>query len=337
MATQFVGDEGDNPLEGGPGENEFTGNAGNDVIDATEGVNTIYYNQGDGIDTVNFTVPRDYQYADFLQAATDALNELQDFSGSSYSNEYFGSADRNLVRDLPPEIADVLSQLHNTRSGEGSVNPADAQAAFSALIDWINTPSSSVVQFGEGISLSDISVQMGATTSFNSPFEFSVTVKGQEGMLFEYTGRDMAANSSSLPPTLPISFQFQFADGQTVSLDELLSTNQIGSIGTQFGSDGDDRLVGSLSGDSIYGLGSNDSISGGAGFDTVDGGAGNDALDGGAGADYVFGGEGDDVLAAGRDGGILSGGAGNDVYLFNSGDGVVSIDNQSADGDVDTI
>jgi len=60
----------------------------------------------------------------------------------------------------------------------GSVNPADAQAAFSALIDWINTPSSSVVQFGEGISLSDITVQMGATTSFNSPFEFSVIVKG---------------------------------------------------------------------------------------------------------------------------------------------------------------
>ena len=27
MATQFVGDEGDNTLEGGPGENEFTGNA----------------------------------------------------------------------------------------------------------------------------------------------------------------------------------------------------------------------------------------------------------------------------------------------------------------------
>ena len=54
MATQFVGDEGDNTLEGGAGENEFTGNAGNDVINATEGVNTIYYNQGDGIDTVNF-------------------------------------------------------------------------------------------------------------------------------------------------------------------------------------------------------------------------------------------------------------------------------------------
>ena len=28
MATQFVGDEGDNDLGGGPGENEFTGNAG---------------------------------------------------------------------------------------------------------------------------------------------------------------------------------------------------------------------------------------------------------------------------------------------------------------------
>ena len=336
MATQIVvGTEGDDVLSGGPGQNDFTGGTGNDVIDAAEGVNTIHFNPGDGVDTVNFNVPRTYQYADFLQAAMDGLNELNGFTGSSYSNEYFSTADRTLIRDMPADIATVLTQLHNSRTAEGSANPADAQAAFSALVDWINAPSSNVIEFGPGISLSDISIQMGATTSFNSPFEFSVSVKGQEGMLFEYAGTDNAANSSSTPPSLPISFQF--ANGTTVSLDSLLATNQLGTIGTQFGTDGDDTLVGSLSGDSIYGLDGNDSISGGAGFDTLDGGAGNDAIDGGSGADYVFGGDGDDVLAAGRDGGVVSGGAGNDVYLFNSGDGVVSIDNQSADGDVDTI
>lgn len=336
MATQIVvGTEGDDVLSGGPGENDFTGGTGNDVIDAAEGVNTIHYNPGDGVDTVNFNVPRTYQYADFLQAAMDGLNELNGFTGSSYSNEYFSTADRTLIRDMPADIAAVLTQLHNSRTAQGSANPADAEAAFNALVEWINEPSSNVIEFGSGISLSDISVQMGATTSFNSPFEFSVSVKGQEGMLFEYAGTDNAANSSGMAPSLPISFQF--ADGTTVSLDSLLATNQVGSIGTQFGTDGDDTLVGSLSGDSIYALDGNDSISGGAGFDTLDGGAGNDAIDGGAGADYVFGGDGDDVLAAGRDGGMVSGGAGNDVYLFNSGDGVVSIDNQSADGDVDTI
>jgi Ca2+-binding RTX toxin-like protein len=336
MATQFVvGTEGDDWLSGGPGENDFTGGAGNDLIDAAQGVNTIHFNPGDGVDTVNFNVPRAFQYADFLQAAMDGLNELNGFQGSSYSNEYFSTADRTLFRDLPADIAAVLTELHNSRTGEGSADPADAEAAFSSLVQWINEPSSNVIQFGPGISLSDISVQMGATTSFNSPFEFSVSVKGQGGMLFEYAGTDNAANSSSTPPSLPISFQF--ANGTTVSLDSLLATNQVGSIGTQFGTDGDDTLVGSLSGDSIYGLGGNDTISGGAGSDSLDGGAGNDTIDGGAGADYVYGGDGDDVLAAGRDGGVMSGGAGNDVYLFNSGDGVVSIFNQGAEGDVDTI
>ena len=336
MATQFVvGTEGDDWLSGGPGENDFTGGAGNDFIDAAQGANTIHFNAGDGVDTVNFNVPRALQYADFLQAATDGLNELNGFQGSSYSSQYFSTADSTVFGDLPPDIAAVLTQLHNSSTGAGSANPADAEAAFSSLVQWINEPSSNVIQFGPGISLSDISVQMGATTSFNTPSEFAVSVKGQEGMLFEYAGTNNAANSSSTPPSLPISFQF--ADGTTVSLDSLVATNQVGAIGTQFGTDSNDTLVGSVSGDSIYGLGGNDTIRGGAGNDYLDGGAGNDTIDGGSGADYIYGGDGNDVLAAGRDGGVMSGGAGNDVYLFNSGDGVVSIYNQGAAGDVDTI
>jgi hypothetical protein len=39
------------------------------VIDATQGVNTIHFTPGDGVDTVNFDVPRSYQYADFCRRA----------------------------------------------------------------------------------------------------------------------------------------------------------------------------------------------------------------------------------------------------------------------------
>jgi Ca2+-binding RTX toxin-like protein len=331
MATEYVvGTDGDDVLSGGLGTNDFTGGLGNDVIDAAQGVNTIHFSPGDGVDTVNFNVARSYQYADFLQASLSALDELDGFSGSAYSNTFFRRADSSLIGTLPSDIASLLTEFQ-----DGPVNPAGAQAAFSALVDWINTPMSNVLEFGSGISLSDITIQLGGMTSFNSPFEFSVSVKGQEGMLFEYAGFDGYANRTGGTPSLPISFQF--ANGTTVSLDSLLATHQSGAIGTQFGTDGNDALVGSLSGDSIMGQAGDDQISSGAGFDNTDGGAGNDAIDGGAGSDYVFGGDGDDLLAVGRDGGVASGGAGNDVYLFNAGDGVLSIDNQGASGDVDTI
>ena len=61
-------------------------------------------------------------------------------------------------------------------------------------------------------------------------------------------------------------------------------------------------------------------------------GFGNDVLSGGAGNDIIQGDDGDDVIAAGRDGATVSGGYGNDVYLFNAGDGALSIDNCAGHG-----
>ena len=332
MATDLnmVGTDGDDVLGGGPGTNEFTGGLGSDVIDAAQGTNTIFYNPGDGVDTVCFSVPRTYQYADYLQASVSALNELDSFSGTDYSNTYFQQADSSLFQSLPSDIAGVLTQLH-----DGSVTVDAARTAFSELVNWINTPTSTTIDFGPGISPSDITIQMGSQSSFGTPLEFSVSVKGQEGMLFEYEGFDGAANSSGGPVPWPIAFNF--AGGETVPLSSLLSTNQVGSIGAQMGTEGNDTLVGSLSNDFIMGQGGDDKISGGAGFDYLDGGTGNDVIDGGSGSDYMFGDEGNDVLAAGRDGGLVSGGAGNDVYLFNAGQGALTIDNQGAQGDVDTL
>jgi Ca2+-binding RTX toxin-like protein len=327
----MVGGDGVDMLSGGTTSNEFTGGPGDDIIDASQGTNTINYSIGDGVDTVCFSVPRTYQYADYLTAATAALDELASFTGTDYSNSFFRRTDSTLFSSLPSDIGSVLTQLQDN----GSVDADSARTALSELVDWINTPTSIVIDLGPGISPSDITIQMGSQTSFNTPLEFSISIKGQEGMLFEYQGFDGAANSSGVPLSLPLTFQFQ--GGGTVSLDALLPTNQVGAIGSQLGTEGNDTLIGSLASDTLSGFGGDDKLSGGAGSDSLDGGSGNDALDGGSGGDYLIGGDGDDVLAVGRDGGVASGGAGNDVYLFNAGQGVLSIDNQGAQGDIDTL
>ncbi len=139
-----------------------------------------------------------------------------------------------------------------------------------------------------------------------------------------------------MPPA--INMQFQFADGTTATLADLLARPGQGVIGTQIGTDGDDFLHGSLSDDTLIGGNGNDKLDGGAGSDQLFGGAGDDVISGGSGYDIIYGEDGNDVMAAGKGGGFMSGGAGDDVYCFNRGDGQVTIDNQDWDGSgVDTI
>lgn len=69
-----------------------------------------------------------------------------------------------------------------------------------------------------------------------------------------------------------------------------------------------------------------------AGDDLLLGGAGADGLSGAGGADQLVGGDGDDTLAGGAGDDSLHGGAGNDTFLFNLGDGVdVIVDDSGFD------
>ena len=222
----ITGTNGDDNLSGGPGLNDYTGGAGNDTINATDGLNTINYQLGDGVDSVSFALPRSYQYAQFLTVATDALADSSSFSGTSYSNHYFATANQSLIDALPYEISSALSAMRQTWSGagyvDGEVDPAAAQAAFTQLVDWINAPAGNVIQFGSGITLSDVTVQVGATADFGSPqstpVQFAVALNNEAGMVFGLAGTQAVAGDTSVPPV--INMQFQFADGTTATLAE---------------------------------------------------------------------------------------------------------------------
>ena len=118
----ITGTNGDDNLSGGPGLNDYTGGVGDDTINATDGLNTINYQLGDGVDSVSFALPRSYQYAQFLTAATDALADSSSFSGTSYSNHYFATANQSLIDALPYEISSALSAMRQTWSGTGYVD-----------------------------------------------------------------------------------------------------------------------------------------------------------------------------------------------------------------------
>ncbi len=75
---------------------------------------------------------------------------------------------------------------------------------------------------------------------------------------------------------------------------------------------GDATVTGGSGNDSITGGAGNDTIDGGTGNCTITGGGGNDSIGGGSGNDIIYGGAGDDTLAGGTGNATISGGGGND-------------------------
>ena len=85
------------------------------------------------------------------------------------------------------------------------------------------------------------------------------------------------------------------------------------------GGPGNDRLVGSDGDDVLVGGAGRDELVGGLGDDRLEGGPGSDRLVGGPGRDVLLGGSLGDILLAGAGRDLLAGGSGNDVLLARDG------------------
>ncbi len=125
-----------------------------------------------------------------------------------------------------------------------------------------------IFQFGVGISASDINLHLGSLLIDLG--------SGDEIHIADFDQNDVF-NSSSIG-------MFQFADGTSLTIDELLAKGF-----DLDGTDGDDSIIGTNTTDRIDGRAGDDLIYGLDGNDTITGGTGTDAMNGGLGDDtYVF-------------------------------------------------
>lgn len=92
--------------------------------------------------------------------------------------------------------------------------------------------------------------------------------------------------------------------------DNLVGSDDAGSMDSLFGMDGANTIVGNDGDDTLTGYGHMDDIEGNDGDDYIGGGDGDDTLDGGDGADIIYGGYDDDTI---------DGGAGADTIYGESG------------------
>ena len=107
---------------------------------------------------------------------------------------------------------------------------------------------------------------------------------------------------------------------------------------------GNDLINGGEGDDYLYGQGKNDILFGGQGDDILWGDEdesllpasshGDDYLFGGAGKDQMLGDAGDDYLEGGAGDDTTRGGAGQDIYVFNKGDGIDTVVDNTADNNI---
>jgi Ca2+-binding RTX toxin-like protein len=234
-------------------------------------------------------------------------------------------------------VSQLLARLDDSQTVNGSTG--DDTLVLGAGNDVIDGGSGNdvlvggagndVYHFGRG-SGQDVIDQSGATAIDIDVLRFADDVLPSDVRLFrddrslslEIAGtEDFVTLKSWYDDSVHSISAIEFADGTRWSADEI-------SVPVITGTDGADSLNGTRG---------DDTMDGGAGDDALYGGSGKDILLGGVGRDSLHGGSGDDVLSAQGGGGYANGGPGDDTYLFDRGDGLLTVDLRSvtlASGDV---
>ncbi|WP_298965654.1 cadherin-like domain-containing protein [uncultured Roseibium sp.] len=279
--------------------------------------------------------------ADVLTGAANA-DQLRGGSGNDVLNGEAG--DDELYGD---EGADTL------RGGSGNDVYIYARGDGHDVIEETlgSHSSGDVIAFGQGISVSDLNIQIVGNnlviaffeeTSEEASIAAQLNLPVLEGSI---TIKDWGLSADNRVEHILM------ADGTSLQLSELTFLQGDDAAQTLSGSsnrdfisarDGNDVINAGDADDVVFGDLGDDTINAGQGQDRVDGGDGNDTLHGGQGGDSLVGSNGDDIIhgeagddllrgdtgddiITGGDGNdLIQGGAGNDVLSGGSGDDVYS-------------
>ncbi|MCD1619550.1 hypothetical protein ACFSDD_08285 [Salipiger marinus] len=304
-----------NQMEGGGGDDLFSGDLAGDTIRG-----------GDGTDTADFSaatagVSVDLGQDSFTvgQTGTEGgIFEMEQIIGSAFDDTLRGRAE---VTELFFGGLGINRLIGNLGDNDG-VSYDRLTAAV--VVDLAQGTAHST---GLSDSLTDITTVTG--TGFDDQMtagDTAATLSGGAGndLLTGGAGDDQLSGGAG-SDTLIGGAGFDLVDysgeaasaglrldlaAGTATLDGV--TDSLSGIEDVLGTGQDDELAG--------GAGSNMLI-GGAGDDTLSGRGGDDMLDGGAGDDALFGGAGDDTLSGGEGHNLLVGGAGSDTYQVRAGSG----------------
>ncbi|WP_190274105.1 beta strand repeat-containing protein [Gallionella capsiferriformans] len=320
MAQTLNGTSGADVIAGWDENNIINAGSGNDTISDTGGTNVIDAGSGDDVVTAsgnntiyggdgNDAVTVNYVGANRLEGgAGDDLLKVTHNGANGYDAGYYGESTTfvgGVGNDRLEGSSGADTYVFNRGDGSDTILDIGTNAYWSYLV------KADTVQFGAGISASDISASRSGNNlliKINDP----LNPAGGDQITVENWWSSDAYRIET----------FTFSDGTGLSKAQ---------IHTMVGTAGDDNLVGTVYSDTLAGLDGNDVLNGNLGNDILQGGAGNDTLtdtaganllDGGAGADTLTGSTGNELFAGGVGNDTITTGSGADIIAFNRGDGM---------------
>ncbi len=283
----LLGGGGGDVLGGDDADNELTGGLGNDTLLGGEGDDTYIWNVSDGadiIDDVSFVVQEAVTaaglLADGFTATWESTGDLQPgFFDRYYWRLKITARSGELVYDSalfapidePPTQPAPAAYIQS--GWLGGFARTNGQQVTREKFDTTINAGDDVLEMGPGIGLADLSF----ITSGND-----LIIRHGGSAASQITIRNHFTTNSRIET-------LQFRDGLAVSLASILTASS-GALLT--GTANDDLLMGQdgALADQLDGGAGDDVLSGGGGNDTLSGGSGDDVIEGGAGADVIDGG-----------------------------------------------
>lgn len=314
LGNNYSGAAGNDLIDGGLGDDVLRGDEGNDIILAGAGNDSVY--GGSGNDVLRGDV------------GIDSLsgNEGDDIlDGGAGSDYLYGDSG-----------ADVY--LFGKGSGIDTINNWDSD------VQGVNPDA---IKLDEGLTPSDVIV----TRVWD---DLTLSLRGSDARLSvtNYFSQDGATSNAVESIDFSDGTRWTIDTVKTLAVISTAGNDQITGYATDdvidagdgndyvYGASGNDTLTGGAGNDVLQGDGGQDTLNGGVGSDTLNGGAGNDLLKGEGHNDVIYGDDGNDSLDGGSGNDTLVGGNGADTYYFGRGSGQDIIYNQDIDPintNIDTV
>ena len=283
----YVGQTGDNLLQGFDGNDTFAGLAGNDTIDG-----------GDGSDTVI------YAY---------------DYAPSGHDGDHGVAVNlSNRIVDLNADPRFLPNGLHADANraidGFGNVDALiDVENALGTYYDDQFIGNEQINIF-EGLGGRNVYAGGRGNDTFIGTGQFDIAV---------YSRDDHFGGTQGIWANLrqaPVEFENPNNLGQTVTLAERTVRDPFGDTDTLFGIP---NILGTSQDDIMFSGDEANFLVGNDGDDFIDAGGGQDEVFGGKGSDHLLGGEGSDLLDGGIGNDVLYGSIGWDNLLAREGDDTI--------------
>jgi Ca2+-binding RTX toxin-like protein len=288
-------------VDAGAGDDQVSGNEAKDTIAGGDGADTIdggggsdaylYTGNESGVDTLADSGTDLVAYLDWFYFSQGILNwdERLLYGGRyRFNNDDRGYAQWEGTRYYAPD--EVPGGPRYQYIAPLPVTPPALTRSDTAQLEQLvakGVLSRDVVKFGPGLTLGDLELQISGGDTLqvrwgNAGFDVEIPTED-----FGLGGMDLLSQGGMNSYQIGLGVEiFQFADGSSYSLPQILAIAATTIVGTP----GDDVLVGTAGDELIKGLAGDDDISGGQGNDRLQGNAGDDIyrFARGDGADTIY-------------------------------------------------